>query len=65
MEFFVKPGVKVGLYQWGILLSQQMSDVIKHITHDTFFLQEDIALVHMHCTCNTVQLLRLSRLPFS
>ena len=30
-----------------------------------FFFQEDIALVHMHCACNTVQLLRRCRLPFS
>ena len=30
-----------------------------------FFFQEDSALVHMHCACNTVQLLRRSRLPFS
>jgi len=27
--------------------------------------QEDSALVHMHCVCNTVQLMRRSRLPFS
>ena len=26
-----------------------MSDAIKHITDDIFFLQEDSALVHMHC----------------
>ena len=32
----------------------------------TFFsFGEDSALVHMHCACNTVQLLRRSRLPFS
>jgi len=39
-----------------------MSDAIKHITDAIFFFQEDSALVHMHCACNTVQLLRLSRL---
>jgi len=42
-----------------------MSDAIKHITDDIFFFQEDSALVHMHCACNTVQLLWRSRLPFS
>jgi len=30
-----------------------------------FCFQEDSALVHMHCACNTVQLLWWSRLPFS
>jgi len=30
-----------------------------------FFFQEHSALVHMHYACNTVQLLRRSRLPFS
>ena len=30
-----------------------------------FFFQADSALVHMHCECNTVQLLCLCRLPFS
>jgi len=30
-----------------------------------FFFREDSTLVHMHCACNTVQLLWLSRLPFS
>ena len=35
----------------------------QHTWH--FFFQEDSALVPMHCACNTVQLLRLSRLPFS
>jgi len=30
-----------------------------------FCFQEDSALVHMHCACNTVQLLRLCQLPFS
>jgi len=49
----------------GILLSQQMSDTIKHIIDDIFFFQENSALVHMQCACNTVQLLWLSRLPFS
>jgi len=33
-----------------------------HIWH--FFFQEDSVLVHMHCVCNTVQLLQRSRLPF-
>jgi len=48
--------VKVnGQYQWDILLSQQMSDAITHITDDIFFFQEDGALAHMHCACNTVQ----------
>jgi len=42
-----------------------MSDAIKHITDDIFFFQEDSTLVHMHCACNTVQLLRHSRFPFS
>jgi len=48
-----------------ILLSQQMLDAIKHITDGIFFLKEHSALVHMHYACNTVQLLRLCRLPFS
>jgi len=42
-----------------------MLDTIKLITDEFFFFQEDSALVRMHCACNTVQLLRLSRLPFS
>jgi len=42
-----------------------MSDAIKHTTADIFFFQEDSALVHMHSVCNTVQLLRRCRLPFS
>jgi len=42
-----------------------MSDAIKHITDDIFFFHEDSPLVNMHCACNTVQLLWLSRLPFS
>jgi len=33
-----------------------------HRSH--FFFQEDSTLVHMHCACNTVQLLHLSRLDF-
>jgi len=41
-----------------------MSDAIKHFTNHIFF-QEDSVLVHMHCACNTVQLLWCSRLPFS
>jgi len=41
-----------------------MLDAIKHIADEFFFFQEDCALVHMHCACNTVQLLRRSRLPF-
>jgi len=49
-----------------ISLSQQMSDAITHITNDkVFFFQEDSALVHMHCACNTVELLQCSPLPFS
>jgi len=47
---------------WDILLSQRILDATKHIKDDNFF-QEDSALVHMHCACNTVQL--CSRLPFS
>jgi len=42
-----------------------MSDAIKHITIDNFSFQEDSALVHMHCACNTDQVLRRSQLPFS
>jgi len=34
-----------------------MSDASKHIRDYIFFFQEDSALVHMHCACNTVQLL--------
>jgi len=30
-----------------------MLDVIKHITYDIFFFQDDSALVHMHCVCTT------------
>jgi len=37
-----------------ILLSQQMSDAIEHITDNIFFFQEDSAQVHY--ACNTVQL---------
>ena len=37
-----------------ILLPQQMLDVIKHITDDIFFFQNDSAQVH--CACNTIQL---------
>jgi len=59
-------GVKHGV--WTVLmayLTQQMLDSIKHITDDIYFFQEDSALVHMQRACNTVQLLRRSRLPFS
>jgi len=42
-----------------------MLDAIKHIIDDVFFFQEDSALVHMNCACNTVQLLQFSRLPIS
>jgi len=31
-------------------------------TSQMTFSQEDSALVHMHCACNTIQLLQLSRL---
>jgi len=48
-----------------ILLTQQMLDAIKHITDDIFLFQEDSALVHMHCACNTVQLRYCSALDFS
>jgi len=43
------------------------TNVRRHETHHRwhFFFQKDSALVHMHCACNTVQLLRHSRLPFS
>jgi len=34
-------------------------------TSQIFFFQEGNALLHMHCACNTVQLVRHSRLPFS
>jgi len=47
-----------------IFLSQQMLDAIKHITDDIVSFQEDSALVHMHCACNTVQLLRRFRLTY-
>jgi len=40
----------------------KIAHAIKHITDDVFFFQEDTALVHMHCACNTVQLLQRSRL---
>ena len=64
--FFVKPGVKVnGQYWWDILLSQEMLDAAKHIRDNIFFFQEDSALLHMHCACNTVQVLRLSQLRCS
>jgi len=36
-----------------------------HRWHFSFFFQKDTTLAHMHCACNTVQLLRRSRLPFS
>ena len=42
-----------------------MLDAIKHITDNNLFFQEDSALVHMHCACDTVQLLRHCRLRFS
>jgi len=49
----------------GYLTISTMLDAIKHITYDNFFFQEDSTVVHMHCACNTVQLLRRSQLPFS
>jgi len=46
--FFEKPGANVnGQHYWHIVLSQQMSDAIKHITDGIFFFQEDSVLVHM------------------
>jgi len=42
-----------------------MSNAIKHITDDIFSFRKTAALVHMHCACNTVQVLRCCRLPFS
>jgi len=42
-----------------------MLDAIKHITDDIFSFRKTAPLVHMDCACNTVQLLRLSRLSFS
>ena len=45
-----------------------MLDAIKHIIDDIFSFGKtahSAALVHMHCTRKTVQLLRWSRLPFS
>ena len=43
------------------------ANVRRYQTHHRwhFFLREDRALTHMHCACNTVQLLRRSRLRFS
>ena len=42
-------------------------NVRRYKTHHRwhFFFQEDSALVHMHCACNSMQLLQRSRLPFS
>jgi len=34
-------------------------------TSEMTFFQEEGALVHLHCACNTVQLLWRSQLPFS
>jgi len=48
-----------------LIFDTEMSYAIKHTTDDIFFFQEDSALVHMHCACNTVQLLQRYRLPFS
>jgi len=42
-----------------------MLDAINYVTDETFFFQEDSALVHMHYARNTVQLLRRCRLSFS
>jgi len=42
-----------------------MLDAIKHITDDNYFFQEDSTLMHMHCACNTVQLLQRCLLLFS
>jgi len=50
----------------GISYYLNKCQMLSHTSHMTFFFfQEDGALAHMHCACNTVQLLRLSRLPFS
>jgi len=50
----------------GILYYLNKCQTPSHISQMTFFFfQEDSASVHMHCACNTVQLLQCSRLPFS
>jgi len=56
--------------QWTVLMGYRTisTNVRRYHTHHRwhfFLFQEDSALVHMHCACNTVQLLRRSRLPFS
>jgi len=55
--------------QWTVLMGYLTisTNVRRYQTHHRwhFFCQEDSALVRMHCACNTVQLLRRSRLPFS
>jgi len=59
--FFVKPGVDSIN---GIPYYLNKCQKLLNISQMTFFFQEDSTLVHMHCACNTVQLLRLSRLDF-
>jgi len=50
----------------GISYYLNKCQTLSNTSHMTFFLfQEDSALVHMHCACNTGQLLRRSRLIFS
>ena len=56
--FFVKPGVDSIN---GIPYYLNKCQKLLNISQMTFFFQEDSTLVHMHCACNTVQLLRLSR----
>ena len=55
--------------QWKVLMGYLTisTNVRRYQTHHRrhFFFQEDSALVHMHCVCNTVQLLRRCRLSFS
>ena len=50
----------------GISYYLNKRQTLSNTSHMTFFFfQEDSPLVHMHCACNTVQLLRRSRIPFS
>jgi len=51
----------------GISYYLSKCQTLSNTSQITFFLsgRQRIGALHMHCACNTVQLLRLSRLPFS
>jgi len=65
----VKDGSCSSSSQWTVLMGYLTisTNVRRYQTHHRwfFFFQEYSALVHMHCACNTVQLLWCYRLPSS